>query len=144
VGGNWSPMSPPLYWLSDQAWAAIEPRLPKQQPGPRRMDDRKVISGIIHMLLCGTPWGSCPCYYGVASTVYKRWRKWNRRGGWAHILASLSDAEWASETARIDANYIAYYNDIQKAGNARGRMRLDARAAIIRRRRPTSPAKKRR
>jgi len=34
-----------LFWLSDDAWAAIEPHLPKNQPGARRVDDRRVISG---------------------------------------------------------------------------------------------------
>jgi hypothetical protein len=41
-----------LFWLSDDAWAAIEPHLPKNQPGARRVDDRRVISGIVHMLKC--------------------------------------------------------------------------------------------
>jgi transposase len=35
-----------LFWLSDEAWAAIEPHLPTNQPGARRVDDRRVISGI--------------------------------------------------------------------------------------------------
>ena len=35
------------FWLSDQAWSAIEPLLPKNQPGARRVDDRRVISGIV-------------------------------------------------------------------------------------------------
>ncbi len=34
------------FWLSDRAWAAIEPLLPTNQPGARRVDDRRVISGI--------------------------------------------------------------------------------------------------
>ena len=42
-----------LFWLSDEAWAAIEPQLPKNQSGARRVDDRRVISGIIHMLKGG-------------------------------------------------------------------------------------------
>ena len=46
-------MSRSLFWLSDEAWAAIEPHLPKNQPGARRVDDRQVISGIIHMLKRG-------------------------------------------------------------------------------------------
>jgi hypothetical protein len=33
-------------WLSDQAWAAIEPHLPRGLPGKPRVDDRRVISGI--------------------------------------------------------------------------------------------------
>jgi hypothetical protein len=38
-----------LFWLSDEAWAAIEPHLPRNQPGARRVDDRRVISGILHV-----------------------------------------------------------------------------------------------
>ena len=45
-------MSRSLFWLSDEAWAAIEPHLPQNQPGARRVDDRRVISGIVHMLRC--------------------------------------------------------------------------------------------
>ncbi len=33
-----------LFWLSDEQWAAVEPHLPKNQPGARRQDDRRVIS----------------------------------------------------------------------------------------------------
>lgn len=29
-----------LCWLSDEAWAAIEPHLPKNQPGARRVNAR--------------------------------------------------------------------------------------------------------
>lgn len=31
-------MSRSLFWLSDEAWAAIEPHLPKNQPGARRVE----------------------------------------------------------------------------------------------------------
>jgi transposase len=31
-----------FFWLSDEAWAAIEPHMPKNQPGARRVDDRRV------------------------------------------------------------------------------------------------------
>jgi transposase len=53
-------MSRSLFWLSDEAWAAIAPHLPQNQPGARRVDDRRVISGIIHMLKCGGRWADCP------------------------------------------------------------------------------------
>jgi len=41
---------PRLLWLSDVQWAAIEPHLPMVYTGPRLMDDRRVISGIVHRL----------------------------------------------------------------------------------------------
>jgi transposase len=49
-------MAGSLFWLSDVAWSAIEPHLPSNQPGARRVDYRRVISGIVHMLQCGGRW----------------------------------------------------------------------------------------
>lgn len=43
-------MARDLYWLSDAEWAAIQPHLPSGRRGARRVDDRRVISGIVHML----------------------------------------------------------------------------------------------
>jgi transposase len=37
-----------LFWLSDEARAAIEPHLPKNQPFARRVDDRRMSSGILY------------------------------------------------------------------------------------------------
>jgi len=59
-----------LFWLSDEAWAAIEPQLPKNQPGARRVDDRRVISGIVHVLKSGCRWRDCPSVYGPRTTIY--------------------------------------------------------------------------
>ena len=58
-----------LFWLSEEAWTAIEPHLPKNQPGARRVDDRRVISGILHVLKVGCRWCDCPADYGPSTTV---------------------------------------------------------------------------
>lgn len=99
-------MSRSLFWLSDEARAAIEPHLPKNQPGARRVDDRRVISGIIHMLKCGGGWADCLSEYGPSTTVYNRWNRWSRRGIWTGILAALTDEGWLVETGQIDSSYI--------------------------------------
>lgn len=78
-------MSRSLFWLSDEAWTAIEPHLPKNQPGARRVDDRRVISDIIHMLKCGGRWADCLGEYGPATTVYNRSNRRSRRGIWTRI-----------------------------------------------------------
>ncbi len=49
-----------LFWLSDHAWAALEPHLPHNQPGKPRVDDRRVISGILHILKTGGRWRDVP------------------------------------------------------------------------------------
>jgi transposase len=43
-------MARKLFWLSGEEWARIEPHLPHGRRGARRVDDQRVISGIIHML----------------------------------------------------------------------------------------------
>jgi len=38
-----------LFWLNNKQWARIEPHLPTRLSGPERDDDRRIISGIVHM-----------------------------------------------------------------------------------------------
>ena len=44
-----------IYWLSDSECAAIEPHLPRGRRGAHRVDDRRIISGFVHMLRSGAP-----------------------------------------------------------------------------------------
>ena len=39
-----------LFWFSDEQWAQIEPLLPTNTRGLKRVDDRRVLSGIMHVL----------------------------------------------------------------------------------------------
>ncbi len=94
-------MSKSLFWLSDEAWAAIEPQLPRNQRGPRRVDDRRVISGIVHILRGGGRWQDCPSDYGPAPTMYSRWRRWSRTGIWLRILIALGETTRANLTEPI-------------------------------------------
>jgi transposase len=48
-----------LFWLSDEQWRQIEPHLPTDVRGKPREDDRRVISGILHMLKSGGRWSDC-------------------------------------------------------------------------------------
>jgi transposase len=61
---------PVPYWLSDEQWRVIAPFLPTNQPGGPREDDRRILSGILHVVTSGCPWAACPSAYGPASTVY--------------------------------------------------------------------------
>jgi transposase len=48
-----------LFWLNDEQWARIEPYLPSDVRGKERVDDRRVISGILHVLKSGCRWKDC-------------------------------------------------------------------------------------
>ena len=79
------------FWLSDDAGAAIEPHLPRNQPGSRRVDVRRVISGILHVKV-GYRWCGCPADYGPSTTVYDRFNRWSCRGFWLKLLDALVTA----------------------------------------------------
>jgi transposase len=84
-------MSRSLFWLSDEAWSAIEPHLPKNQAGARRVDDPRVISGVLHVLKVGCRWCDCPAEYGPSTTIHSRFNRWLRRGFWLKLLEALID-----------------------------------------------------
>ena len=80
--------------------------MPTNQPGARRVDDRRIVSEIIHMLRTGGRWRDCPADYGPHTTVYNRFNRWSRRGCWRAMLAALAEAGWIAETAAIDSTYV--------------------------------------
>ena len=77
------------FWLNDTQWAAIEPLLPKNRPGARRVDDRRVVSGIVHVLKVGCRWQDCPAQYGPPTTIYNRFHRWSARGLWQKLFRAL-------------------------------------------------------
>ena len=95
-----------LFWLDDETWALIEPHLPTNQPGARRVDDRRVISGIIHVLKTGCRWCDCPSDYGPSTTIYNRYNRWSRRRIWVDILEAVVDVGALSQSAAIDSTYV--------------------------------------
>ena len=69
-----------LFRLSDERWAVVGRFMATNQPGVRRADDRRVVSGILHMLRTGGRWRDVPAEYGPATTIYNRFNRWSRRG----------------------------------------------------------------
>ena len=68
------------FWLTDAQFAKIAPHLPTDTRGKPRVDDRRVISGIVHVLRSGCRWCDCPPEYGPPTTIYNRFVRWARRG----------------------------------------------------------------
>jgi transposase len=58
------------YELSDYEWTAIKPMLPNKPRGVRRVNDRRVLSGIFWVLRSGAPWRDLPETYGPRTTCY--------------------------------------------------------------------------
>ncbi len=128
-----------LFWLSDEAGAAIEPHLPKNQPGARRVDDRRVISGILHVLKVGCRWCDCPADYGPSTTIYNRFNRWSRRGFWLKLLAALVDVGVVTKSTAIDSTYIKIQRAAFGAKGGDRRKRSGVRVAAGPRRSMRSP-----
>jgi transposase len=58
-----------LFWLNDEQWAKIEPLIPMNRPGPKPQNNRRILSGIIHVLKTGCRWQDSPPEYGPYTTV---------------------------------------------------------------------------
>jgi hypothetical protein len=59
-------MSTGLFGLSDEPFAKLEPLLPTDTRGRERIDDRRVIGGVIHVLKPGGRWVDASPDYGLA------------------------------------------------------------------------------
>ena len=92
-----------LFWLNDRQWSRIAPHLPTNLTGPGRDDDRRIISGIIHMLQSGARWRDCPPEYGPYTTIYNRFNRWAKRGRWRAIFEALVSCGPDSVTLSLDS-----------------------------------------
>jgi transposase len=93
------------FWLTDAQWAKIEPRLPSDVRGKERVDDRRVISGILHVLKSGCRWCDCPPEYGPHTTIYNRFSRWAKRGIWERMFNDLAARGRSNETQMIDSTH---------------------------------------
>jgi transposase len=84
--------------LSDEQWKFIKSHLPPQPiVGRKRVDDRKVINGILFVLITGCRWGDMPERYGSYATAWRRLKRWSEEGIWAKILESLRDSAYQDD-----------------------------------------------
>ncbi len=80
------------FWLTDRQFARIAPHLPTDTRGKPRVDDRRVISGIIHVLKSGARWVDAPSVYGPRKTLYNRYVRWAAKGVWVNLFQTLARA----------------------------------------------------
>jgi Transposase and inactivated derivatives len=116
------------FWLTDQQWAAIEPHLPRNRPGARRVDDRRVLSGIIHVLKSGCRWQDCPAVYGPPTTIYNRFHRWSGRGLWQRLFQALVTVT-PDDVQMIDSTSAKAHRSAAGGKGGRRRRRLVGRAA---------------
>ena len=92
------------YWLSEAQLNRIKPYFPRSHGVPR-VADRRVLSGIIHVLKRGLQWRDAPAEYGPHKTLYNRFIRWSRLGVFDRIFKELSSQD-VPEQLQIDATHL--------------------------------------
>ena len=95
------------FWLTDEQFARIAPHLPADTRGKERVDDRRVISGIVHVLKSGGRWTDAPReVYGLKKTLYNRFVRWAAKGVWVALFETLAQAGGPPSQVLIDSTAV--------------------------------------
>jgi len=81
--------------LDNIEWHAIQPLLPKSR-GIKRVDDRRVLNGILWRLRTGRSWAAIPPRYGPPTTCQTRFVRWRDAGVWARIVAVAIETNFSA------------------------------------------------
>jgi transposase len=96
---------PDLLWLSDEQLNRIKPYFPLSHGVPR-VDDHRVVSGIVFVIRNGLRWRDAPKEYGPHKTLYNRFIRWSRLGVFDRIFANLAGQAGQPERLIIDATHL--------------------------------------
>jgi transposase len=116
--------------VPDDLWAAIEPLLPVEQPKPKggrpRLSDRAVLTGIMFVLVTGSPWERLPVEMGCGSgmSCWRRLRDWQAAGVWRQLhrvllerLQAASAIDWSR--AALDSSSLGAKRGARTSGRTR-------------------------
>ena len=106
------------FWLTDLQFAKLRPHLPTDTRGKPRVDDWRVISGIIHVIKSGGRWVDAPAVYGPRKTLYNRFQRWAAKGIWSGIFDALANAGGPPAQLLIDSSAVRAHRSA--AGGKRG------------------------
>jgi transposase len=77
------------------------------------VDDRRVISGILHVLKVGCRWRDVPDEYGSAKTVYNRYPRWPQHRIWHRMFEKRAASGPVPEELSIDSIHVKAHRSAQ-------------------------------
>jgi putative transposase len=72
-----------------------------------RVNEWRVLSGIIHVQRNGLRWCDAPAVYGLSKTLYNRHVRWTHNGVFARIFHALAEQVGPPERIIIDSTHLA-------------------------------------
>ena len=94
-----------LPWLSNKQMKKLRRFFPTPRGKPR-VDDQRVLSGIIFVQMTGCRWRDAPAIYGSHKTLYTRWRRWSQKGWFEETMRKMGRQSKKIHIVMIDATYI--------------------------------------
>ena len=94
-----------LIWLSDRQMESITPFFPLSHGVPR-VDDRRIVSGIIFVLRNGLQWRDAPKEYGPHKTIYNRFIRWSKLGVFNRIFSTLVVENGKTNELMVDYKHL--------------------------------------
>ncbi len=93
------------FWLTQAQFARLEPLLPTDTRGVPRVDDCRVISGIVFVLMSGCRWKDAPAIYGPRKTLYNRFVRWAKKGIWRNMFEALAASGGPPAELMLDSTH---------------------------------------
>ncbi|MFF9819857.1 IS5 family transposase [Streptomyces sp. NPDC014006] len=113
--------------LTDQEWELLAPLIPRASTGRPRVEDRRVINGMVYKIRTGISWRDLPERYGPWKTVYTRFRRYALDGIFTRALQQMQaradaagDIDWL---VQIDSTIVRAHQ--HAAATGRGIRRQD-------------------
>jgi transposase len=98
-------MPTPPFLLTTAQMRRLSPHF-QLSHGIARVDDRRVLSGIIYVIRSGLQWRDAPTAYGPHKTLYNRFVRWSRMGVFDRIFAALAAEGGPPERLMIDSTHL--------------------------------------
>jgi transposase len=114
-----------LFWLTDEQMERLKPFFPKCHGKPR-VDDRRVLSGIIFINRNGLRWCDAPKEYGPHKTLYNRWKRWGDMGVFARMMEGLASEGGEERVVMIDATYLKAHRTASSLRAKKGGLTINA------------------
>lgn len=118
-----------VFLLTEAQMARLAPLLPSDTRGVPRVDDRRVISGIVHVLRSGCRWADAPAGYGPHKTLYNRFVRWAAKGVWQRVFHALAEAGGPPAELLLDSSTMKAHRCAAGGKGGSGRRRSASAAA---------------
>ncbi|GAA2572580.1 hypothetical protein GCM10010398_73400 [Streptomyces fimbriatus] len=110
--------------LTDQEWELLAPLIPRAATGRPRVEDRRVINGMVYKIRTGISWRDLPERHGPWQTVHTRFRRYALDGVFARALQqtqaradAAGDIDWL---VQIDSTVVRAHQHAAATGRKGG------------------------